>query len=307
MHFFLNYGGPGGRFFSKDKELTQHLHNRCKKYYKFPIRQSVYQEQGMTITVHTYGLHRALHVEIPDTCNDETWNVYQKAQKQAEYFSNKKYKLLGNNCVTSVATVLNTINPNITPHNIIYPWDLDQQLKMYSHYNRRTAIANGFDGFIENYQKKFHQESFSFFRKRGWANKPIKTSRDIIHHAYGRSGGTGERTKTVLLDEEWVVEDKNGLLQPGPKAPVMFKIGLQSYNGDWLKVQQLKKLYQQEASFFSFRLHSPFKDHPDFETAKKRLELRAQKNPKGASAKTLLQWEMAEQKQQNSELSPKPY
>lgn len=283
-HFFLNYGGPGGKWFSDKQQAMRDLDDACKKTYGWPIRRASYVIHGLKITVHTYGLHRALSLEVPKGASPETTIMFEKAKIQAQFLCTKEYALLRNNCVSAVAAVLNELDNNTVPPDIVFPWSLDAWLKQYCGHYATNKMTNDFIG---KYQEKINNESFSFFRKRHWLTTQISSAEDIILHAYGKTGGTGERTKSTLLELGWVSEDTTHLLIPTPKAPLDFQKGLTAYNQDYKNVCKLKKLYRQEAGFFSYHAYAFFKDQPDYATALDRLKEQAVKNPKGASASVL--------------------
>ena len=281
---FLNYGGPGGSWISQDEKIIQQLDQECKNFYGSPIRKVSYEIKGITVTVCTYGIHRSLHLEIPKNASEETKKLFDLAFNEGRIFCSKEYHLLSNNCVTAVAKILNILDNKITPANVVYPWSLDANIKKYCGNYDANIMASQF---IAQYQSKVHQEFFSFIRKRHWTKERIKTTEDIILHSYGKTGGTGERTKSTLLKLGWVTEDKNHVLRPTNKAPLEFKAGLEKYNNDYDKVLKLKNLYKHNAGIFSRHAHVFFKDKPDYATALGRLKKQALKNPSGASAKVL--------------------
>lgn len=282
-HFFLNYGGLSS-FWSEDPLITMNLHQECINFYGQPIRFREYKVKGLDLTVCTYGIHRALLVQLPENASKETSDLFEIIKENAAEFCWSEYELLNNNCVTSVANILNLIDKNMTPKKVVFPWSLDQHLKKYcGSYEQGTSMA----AFIEKYQEKVQRQRFTLLRRHHWAETKVETAQDIIAHAYGKTGGTGERTKSTLLELGWVTEDKNHLLRPTQKAPADFREGLAEYNLDLEKVQKLKQLYKREASIFSRHARDFFNDNPDYETVIKRLEAQAKMNPKGASATVL--------------------
>lgn len=235
--FFLNYGGPGSRWMAEDREIIQQLDEACQKSYFWPIRKVTYEIKGITATVCTYGLHRALLLEIPDNAPEQTVHMYEQAKKAGKIVRCKDYKQLRNNCVTAVAAALNCLDSNMVPPDVVLPWSLDAQLDLYCGYYQENTTTNFF---ITKYQEKVRGEFFSFFRTRHWTKNKISTSEDIIAHAYGQTGGTGERTKSTLLELGWVVEDNNRILRPADDAPNDFKMALEAYNQDFEKQEDAK-------------------------------------------------------------------
>lgn len=278
--FFLNYGGPGGYWFSQT--LSNKLHDACIKFYGHPIREVEYNVKGLSIVVHTYGIHRALHVRLPKDATEETRALFSKVAKKAWDFCDKPYSLLGNNCATSVSHVLHTIDPRFSSGKTVLPWSLDQDLKHYCHSENVEVIP-----FIEKYHEKIREDKFSFFRKSHWGGKKIESLNEIVRHVYGRGEYKGERTRSTLLEMGWITLGKNGECLPTDKAPKEFYQGLNTFNEDWKKVRELKSSYQEEAGLLSRNFRKLFGDNPDYETAKQRLIEQAQNNPGGASSKVI--------------------
>lgn len=133
------------------------------------------------------------------------------------------------------------------------------------------------------------KEAFSSFKikPKHWERQGLDTSEQIIEHAYGRTGGTGERTKSALIDLGWVKEDSKGFLRPTEKAPAAFSQGLTNYNQDYERVIELKKLYRQEGGLISSLGSNIFKDNPNYQTALIRLQEQAKDNPKSTAAKVI--------------------
>lgn len=69
-YFFSNYGGPGEGYDSvpENIELSQ---KRCKQYYTGAVRDVSFQVKGIDVTVHTYGIHRAVTLTLPDGASPE--------------------------------------------------------------------------------------------------------------------------------------------------------------------------------------------------------------------------------------------
>ncbi|KTD75306.1 hypothetical protein [Legionella waltersii] len=284
MHFFLNYGGPGGHWTSEDSRLTSQLDRSCRQTYGMPNRKVQYVVKGITVTVYTYGIHRALSLDLPKRASSESIDAFKKAKKVGEQICTTEYTFLGNNCVTAVANVLNTLDSRITPRDMVLPWNLDKNIKKYGKYYPEKTVAGDF---IAKYTEIANREFFSFVRKRHWTEKTINSNQDIIDHAYGKTSGTGERTKSTLIELGWVKEDTNHVLRPTNKAPHEFKVGLEEFNLQHEKMLNLKRLYKTEAGFFSRNARDFFKDNPDYDTALNRIRQQAIKNPNGASSKVL--------------------
>ncbi|HRD70041.1 MAG TPA: hypothetical protein PK657_07840 [Legionella sp.] len=228
MHFFLNYGGPGGYWLSDNNTgLTHKLQSSCKSYYGPPYTCQTISAHGLSIIVYSYGIHRALKVSIEPNPTDETISLFEEARTQAQNFCDKNYAFLKNNCVTAVGMILNSIDPNFCTANMIIPASFDQQIKKYcGSYNSGTWV----DLFVQQYQNKVHSEPFSFFRKVSWAEKRINSATDIFSHAYGHNGLSGKRTKSILLKLNWITVEKDGELKPTSMAPEDFSKALLEFN-----------------------------------------------------------------------------
>lgn len=284
MHFFLNYGGPGGQWASDDLNKTNQLDSICRNTYVIPIRKVQFNVKGIDVTICTYGVHRALRLDVPEGASRETIDAFEKAKKAGLHIIRTKYVLLDNNCVTAVAKVLNNLDSRMTSEDVIWPWNLDENVKKYGNYYPENTVANSF---MIKYTEIADREFFSYMRTRHWTEKTITSNQDIIAHAYGKTGGTGERTKSTLIELGWVTEDEKHILRPTNKAPIEFKAGLKTFNRDYEKMLHLKNLYKNEASFFSRNTRDFFKDNPNYETALQRVKQQAIKNPTGASAKVI--------------------
>lgn len=278
--YYLNYGGPGGLWGSENPEDIEFLDNECRKHYGMPIRKVRYMIQGINVTICTYGIHRALRLDIPDNASKETVNMFEDLKDLAEEIIEDDYELLNNNCVTSVARVLNYLVPNILPKKLIWPWSLDKNIKKNcKNYLPNTDTSN----FINKYTEISDRHFFSFSKGYDWDdNQP--SNRDIIKNAYGKRK---ERTKSALIELGWVTEDTNHILHPTDASPLEFKRDLAEFNLDHEKVVMLKNLYKSEAGFFSRNVRNFFKDNPNYETALKRVIAQARKNPQGAAFKVL--------------------
>ncbi len=129
MHFFLNYGGPGGKWASDNLEETSRLDSICRDKYVIPIRKVQFNIKGIDVTICTYGVHRALRLDVPDGASQETIDAFNKAKYARVQILRTKYSLLANNCVTAVAKVLNTLDSRMTPEGVVWPCNLDENVK----------------------------------------------------------------------------------------------------------------------------------------------------------------------------------
>ncbi|CEK10731.1 hypothetical protein [Legionella hackeliae] len=119
-YFFLNYGGPGGRWWTQNSSDIAILNKACIDNYGSPTRQLTYKIKGITVTVCTYGIHRALLLHLPDGASHETDALFRQAAKIGTELCGNEYKLLSNNCVSAVAQVLNCLDKNIAA-NVVLP------------------------------------------------------------------------------------------------------------------------------------------------------------------------------------------
>lgn len=291
-YFYSNYGRPMEENFTNKLEEARKLQQNCRDFYGPPARELVIQDQdgkgirGINVTVYTHGIHRSVMLHLPKDASDETRELFKKIRTKAAAFcqgEHENYKVLSKNCVTSVSSILNYLDPKITPPDMVVPWSLDANIKKHA----KTYAENSLEqSFITKYQEIANKEVFSSFKTYHWESNTINSSTDIVSHAYGKAGGTGERTKSTLVELGWVVEDKiSHLLWPTDKAPPDFKTGLEAYNNDYEKVQELKQLYNEKVTGFS--RNNLFKNDPDYETAIKRIKAQAEINPNGASAAVL--------------------
>ncbi|PJD91507.1 MAG: hypothetical protein CK424_06780 [Legionella sp.] len=259
--FYLNYGGPGGWWLKSDENAIKQLDNICKQHYGPPNRTKTWVTRGLTVTVHTYGIHRGLQIEIPDNADDDTRQLYYDLRKKAKEFCAKDYFILGNNCVTSVAAILHALDPTIINKYYVFPWTFDAAIQ---HYLYPTVVKP----FLDVYEKKIHNESSTRSDSFRMKLKEIKSSKDIIKTAHSQNDRQRERTKSALLELHWVIQDNHGVLHPTPKAPVDFSLGLNKYNHEVKKTTQLKWLYEKE----NLDAHVIFKDAPNYITAIERIK-----------------------------------
>lgn len=286
---FLNYGGPA-RPFSTNKADIEKMAKACESSYGDPVRQSDFEIKGIEVSVRTYGIHRALHLKVSDSCSEETYEQFLKAGQAAKKACETQYNLLGNNCVTSVAKVLNTLDDKITAKDVFVPWNLDKTVKSYT---QALAVTGTAKEFMQQYTESIKQDRMAFLKTNHWLRNEITSLTDIVAHAYGKNGNSGEKTKSTLLGLAWVRENKEGILTPTSRAPKDFAAGLTAYNEDYAKALELKKMYKNETTLYSMNVHRIFKDNPDFETALNRIQTQAEKNPGGAASKVLLKMQQS--------------
>lgn len=282
--FFLNYGSPEEAWMTLDESRIFFIDKNCKEIYGEPIRYIQLKIKDVNVIICTYGIHRGLILFIPDDASNETKSAFDQAKNISFEIVSTEYNILTNNCVTAVAKVLHALDPRTTSPHVIWPWTLDSNIKKYGKYYPEHTVAGQF---MTKYHQISKRECFSFLRTRHWEKSIIDSNQDIISHAYGKTGGTGERTKSTLLQLGWVIEDKQHMLRPTDKSPKDFKEGLESFNQDYENMLHVKQLYLSQASILSKNARIIFKDNPDYETALARINEQAQKNPKGASAKVL--------------------
>ena len=100
-----------------------------------PLRftTQAFQVGAITVTVHQYGItHRAVEINLNDNNNKEDQIRFEKALLIAQEITRQKYAALSNNCVTAVSMVLHTLDPSITPDDLILPSALDEKVADYA-------------------------------------------------------------------------------------------------------------------------------------------------------------------------------
>lgn len=265
--FFLNYGGPGDYWFASNAQRISALDEACRNHYGPPHRTEEFSIHGLQIKVLTYGYHRALQVELPPNADAASKRLYQILREEAHAFCDKEYAILTNNCVTSVAHILHRLDPLLSPKYLVLPWTLDSALKKSPVLHIPPSFMQPF---FEVYDKKDQSNYFNFVSQRTKL-RSLKSVQDVIVNAYHGEHRERERTKSSLLELQWVTEDKNGILHPTAKAPVDFSIGLQQFNHDYQAVLELKSFAElQEIS--QDKLEPIFQDNPDYATACERLK-----------------------------------
>ncbi len=264
--FFLNYGGPGGIWCTSKQASIPTLDRECKENYGPPARSVELSIQGLKVKILTYGIHRALHIELPPLASPKTRSLYDQLHKTAFDFCGKNYALLSNNCVTAVTTVLHQLDATIVPQYLVFPWSLDATLKVYQHQHASTGFLKPFFNLYE--QKATEQACFAFIHSRAKLHE-FKSLHDVLNKAYQGEHQERERTKSALLELNWVIEDKEGLLHPTQKAPMDFRLGLVQFNQDYQAVTTLKNIVSSHG-IAQKTLNKMFQDNPDYPTALER-------------------------------------
>ena len=266
--FFLNYGGPGGMWHSSTPSTFQFLDQECKAFYGPPTRTVNFVRQGLQIKVLTYGIHRALFVELPNNASATTKKLYQQLQEESFDCCDKEYGLLSNNCVTAVTTLLHKLDPTLVPEYLVLPWTLDAILK------RSLALQSevGFlKPFFEIYDQRTNQQNYFSFMSQRSRFRALKSLQEVIYNAYYGQTQEREKTKSSLLELNWVIEDEQGVLHPTQKAPRDFSFGLLAFNYDYQAVTMLKMIVTMEEVEQTI-ITTIFQDNPDFLTASERVK-----------------------------------
>ncbi|VVC75389.1 hypothetical protein AQUSIP_06790 [Aquicella siphonis] len=124
--FLVNYGGPVCALTSMDSQYDNIL-QKCKDFYGGTPEAIGFTIKGIDVTYYKIGIHRMIKVELPDSVEEdlkssdkdirqkakETKKLYTTARIKAGDFNTTGYKLLGNNCVSAVANILNTLDSSI--------------------------------------------------------------------------------------------------------------------------------------------------------------------------------------------------
>lgn len=231
---FLNYGGPGGCWLTQDSLVAASLISECKKFYVGGQKYygtTTYDINGIQATVHSFGIHRALTLELhtsPEPC-PEAIELFAKLISACEEFTEKDYRILKNNCVTSVATIMNLLDKNTTPPDVTMPWSLDTHLQRYCGQYVQDSIEGCF---IQKYQELVKREKIN---APLFAKQKIKSVLDIIVAAYSKD--KKEKTKASLLELKWIKEEK-GMIVSTESAPEVFREGLCKFNAELYQKNQ---------------------------------------------------------------------
>lgn len=282
--FYLNYGGPGFNTGYVTGLEIDDAYRECNVFYGKPHRKSSLnfaELPGLEVTIHTDGIHRSLTVSLDDgKANSNSSKAFNKLKEVANQESTEDYQLLGHNCVRATTNTLCGLNDFLTENhkfqfgaNISMPWTLDNKIKNYIKNNPETLVEHKedyFSQFKQAYNESVNR-SFNPFVSNHWQKQSITSAEDVIGKAYGHRAGSGERTKSVLIEMGWVKEDEHKMLHPTQDAPEDFKAGLNEYNEDIYKVQWLKQeLKNQGASFF--QIWKLFRNDPDSEMVLDKLQ-----------------------------------
>lgn len=255
--------------------------------------------EGLRVTIHAMGIHRAVSVELIDD-NEVSREKYNAALLAAKTYQETRYNLANNNCVTAVSTVLNAIHPGFVRENNSDPWEQDRDVQRFCKANCREengefkAIKDEctlVKTFRTRYTITMQNELGKRFRRSNLTdklNKNFASITDIIRHAYTKKTGHSRTTRTekVLTSRlRWAKRNKEGVLIATAEAPNEFKKGLAAFNNDLQKIDAIKKIY---ASVGGKTITSPFWN-TNLQLVKTIHELNkaAAKYPKGSSTKTL--------------------
>lgn len=300
--FFLNYGGPGGYYFTEDPGQQMYLDNACRDFYGKPVRKFTIESQGLLVTIHTYGIHRAATVVMPDSASPETLALYEKIGHRMQIFcEHEPYKLMSNNCVTSVATLLSELSPDIPSKNEWIPWRFDHTLKEKAKAGV-FSIGSTKEQFLKKYHEKMNSDTFSFLKKSYWKDNPDHSILDIAKRAHQKNVHYDEKTLSTLLDLGWVTCNEHGRLTATTTAPMDFQKGLSEYNKDWDNVQQLKQVYEKNDGT-RYRAYFIFQGDADLETVVLRMKKAAKDEPQDqALNKCLTVYEQEMQKSSENDV-----
>jgi hypothetical protein len=159
--FLVNFGGPTNEFTTTRSQFDGILQD-CKDYYGGTPKATSFTIKGLDVTYYQIGIHRMIKVELPETVKydlkspdekvlkkaRETLALYTKAYAKASDFNTTGYKFFGNNCVSAVANVLNTLDPSILDgKKKIVPGALDSKVEEYTQsqsmvYNAISTLSS---------------------------------------------------------------------------------------------------------------------------------------------------------------------
>ncbi len=233
--FFLNYGGPGGASFTADETEKKELIKACVNKSIGLLNNSFSLTiKGIHVTLYTFCVHKALSLDLPDDASEDTRNFFAHIKKVAVDFCETDYHLASHNCVTAVATILNQLDSELCPPDLISPFSLDTHFKRYARYadiNDPTLKT-----FLLAYQKMIDND-YSFFSSPCWQAHEVRSLNDLIIKAH--SPFLGQRTITTFFKLGWIVgRNQHHQFLIGKTAPEAFRQALETY----YKVQVDKKL-----------------------------------------------------------------
>ena len=226
--FFLNYGGPGGYWLSNTEGLTNKLISKCTSYYGGSMwtQQASCMVKGLQATLYSFGIHRALRLDLPPDSPQAVRDSFYDTKKFALTLCDNEYQLIHNNCATTVSIVLNRLDRNLTPNHIISPWRLDDEFKDYI-----KCLINEKDPTLKNFMHKYRQivsAEFLFLKKPHWMLHEIQSLAELIEKSHDKK--FEERSRSTLYELGWVIgmnHDNKFVL--GTKAPKDFREGLRKY------------------------------------------------------------------------------
>lgn len=227
--FFLNFGGPGGRWITDDPEQTARLIDHCTSYYggsRFSLQSSCIVN-GIHVTLYAFAVHRAVYLELPENTDDDNVALFYKAKQIAVHLCDNEYKLMENNCVTAAASLLHMLDPSLTPHQLISPWTLDKLFKNYiiQSYAKKPETLKIF---FSKYQQKVKSEFTLFSTPPHWTLHEIQSLHELIQKSHDKN--FEERTKKVLFELGWVIGiNANNQFIVGTAAPSDFREGLNKF------------------------------------------------------------------------------
>ncbi len=238
--FFVNFGGPGGYWLSNTDDLTNTLINACTSYYGGPMwtQQASCMVNGLQATIYSFGIHRALRLELPPDAPQAVQDSFYDTKKLALTLCDKEYKLIHNNCATTVAAVLNSLDKNLTPNHIISPWALDDEFKDYIKRSIKEKDAT-LQNFMQRYQQIVNEE-FLFFEKPHWMYHEIQSLTDLIEKSHDKK--FEERSRATLYELGWIIgmnHDNKFVL--GKNAPSDFREGLRKYYAECKLANQVEE------------------------------------------------------------------
>lgn len=237
--FFVNYGGPGNAYFADNYDKFEHLDAACRNEYSMPKKSVSWFMHGLKLEVFMYGVHRALYVELPNQASSETKERYALMSATArDFMETSTYNIASRNCVTSVATTLHALDATITPSNLVLPWSLDSIIKKCQYMQTNEASLRPF---FDIYHKKTSTVSHFAFPRVTSSPMTIAHTEDITQHAYSADASEKTRTRSTLLELQWVTEDHQGILHPTATAPIELHKSFLAYNHFLKKLTLLKR------------------------------------------------------------------
>lgn len=295
--FFLSYEEKSKKRSSLyiDNFDINNLVENCKSYYSESellgslssrlTSESKYHLEGLTVTVYKFGMHRAIRVELPPTPSQKQVELFDTLLAQAKKIESKPYEISQHNCVTAVASILNTIDPSITSPKLVSPLTLDKDLAKLEEFTTSHSPSPTQDPLLEfmiAYERNERSSSFfgisSFFSSSESLDK--KYSLSSLHDIFHMNGQRMTPTiRLVLLELNWVRLGEDRSLEVTPEAPQEFKEAFEEYHRESLEIQQLKSLFTRNGGNPG-DAHLFFVDNnPDLKTIIERLSEAKENNP----------------------------